>query len=372
MAGTSLDAIDCALVLFDHSQNFQLVNTYSEPISQSDKAKLLSLTKPQADELQLLMEMDVRLGRLFSQAALNTLKKAKKSQQDIIAIGSHGQTIRHFPNGEFKTTLQIGDPNIIAELTGITTVADFRRRDMAAGGQGAPLVPPFHAALFGHSKFDQCVVNIGGIANITCLPATQNTDIVGFDTGPGNTLMDLWCSHKFKLPFDKAGQIARKGKVIPRLLEKLLADNYFSLPSPKSTGREYFGELWLTNLGLDLKNAMSSSEDSIDVLTTLTELTAITISEQINTIIPNAKDVLICGGGYKNEYLLERLEKHLQGKKVCSTADYGLPPEWVESSAFAWLAMKTINNQAGNLPSVTGANKPVILGAIYPSHTCSV
>jgi len=367
MAGTSLDAIDCSLVSFEHNQHFKLIHSYSENLSSQDKTKLLSLTKPQDNELELLIEMDVRLGKLFSQACLNTLKEAKFSSHEIMAIGSHGQTIRHFPDGQFKSTLQIGDANIIAETTGITTINDFRRRDMAAGGQGAPLVPPFHAALFQDSNQDRCVVNIGGIANITCLPADSHQSVIGFDTGPGNTLMDLFCQQTLNKPFDKNGDLARTAEVIPDLLSGFLEDKYFSQPYPKSTGREYFGEAWLTNKKRTFPSLFK--HENLGILTTLTELTAISISEQINSAIPNAKEVLICGGGAKNNYLLERLSHYLPNKEVLKTDNFGLSAEWVESSAFAWLAMKTVHNQAGNLPTVTGAKHPVILGAIHPGRT---
>ena len=214
MSGTSLDAIDCALVEFDSENKFKLLHHYSQPIPETTRNSLFSLTQPQSNEIDLLMEMDVCLGELIALACNNTLKQANINAKQITAIGSHGQTIRHYPSGNFTTTLQIGDANIICERTGICTIADFRRRDMAAGGQGAPLVPPFHAAAFQHKSISRCVVNIGGIANISCLPAKGNAHIIGYDSGPGNGLMDLWCQKHFNCQFDKGGEHAASGKIL--------------------------------------------------------------------------------------------------------------------------------------------------------------
>ena len=368
MSGTSLDAIDCALVEFSSQQNFKLIQHYSHPIPDDLRSSLFSLTQPQKNEIDLLAEMDVRLGELIASASVEILRQADLKPSQITAIGSHGQTIRHYPQGDFKTSLQIGDANIICERTGIVTIADFRRRDMAAGGQGAPLVPPFHAAAFQHQSISRCIVNIGGIANITYLPALSlNPDhglITGYDTGPGNTLMDLWCKKHLNCQYDKNGHMAASGLVIKSLFQDMLKDSYFSMISPKSTGREYFGNKWLTKF-ITKEYDLNNQQTKLNLLTTLAEITAYTISREINIAITDCEEVLICGGGAKNSYLLERIKHYLSKKVVKPSDDFGIPAQWVESMAFAWLAKQTYNKLASNLPSVTGAKHPVILGAVY-------
>ncbi len=361
MSGTSLDAIDCALVEFNSNNQFKLIHHYSHPINNTDRGKLFSLTQSQANEIDLLAEMDVRLGELIATSCLKTLEQANVKTDKITAIGSHGQTIRHYPQGKFNTSLQIGDANIICERTGITTICDFRRRDMAAGGQGAPLVPPFHAAAFQHQNISRCVVNIGGIANISCLPANRKDPIIGYDSGPGNSLMDLWCKQHFNCQFDKNGDLATSGKINKTLLKTLLSDPYFSTKYPKSTGREYFGLRWLK----DLKTNALNTEEKLNILATLTELTAITITNEIKISQSNCKEVLLCGGGAKNSYLVKRLANHLQNKQILATDDFGIPSQWIESMAFAWLAKQTYAGLTSNVTSVTGARHEVILGAIY-------
>jgi anhydro-N-acetylmuramic acid kinase len=372
MSGTSLDAIDCALVEFDQKDNFKLVHHYSHPIPKSIRDDLFSLTYPHADEINLFAKMDVKLGELIALSCNETIKQADFKATKITAIGSHGQTIRHYPQGSFTTSLQIGDANIICEQTGICTIADFRRRDMAAGGQGAPLVPPFHAAAFQHKTISRCIVNIGGIANITCLPANSNNNhqIIGYDSGPGNGLMDLWCKKQLNCQYDNNGDYASAGNILKDLLKSMLADPYFSLDYPKSTGREYFGELWLekelqTGIELDSSTLKINQQNKLDILTTLTELTAITIAKEIEYSIRNCSEVLLCGGGIHNKYLKQRLQHHLVNKEVKTTDQCGIASQWIESMAFAWLAMQTYRGLSGNLPSVTGAKHPVILGAIY-------
>jgi anhydro-N-acetylmuramic acid kinase len=371
MSGTSLDAIDCAIVEFDSKQNFKLINHYSHPIPESIRTVLFSLTQPQINEVNLLAEMDVKLGELIALACLEAIKQAKLLPNQISAIGSHGQTIRHYPQGNFNTSLQIGDANIICERTGIITIADFRRRDMAAGGQGAPLVPPFHAAIFQHQSISRCIVNIGGIANITCLPALSinpnNSLITGFDTGPGNTLMDLWCKEHLNCSYDENGELASSGMVSEELLQEMLNDPYFSLNFPKSTGREYFGKNWIKS-SISNKYNLNNQQLKLNILATLTELTACSISKEINTAIPESKEIIICGGGAKNSYLLKRLKHYLAEKQIKPSDSIGVPAQWVESMAFAWLAKQTHNKLTSNLPSVTGAKHSVILGAIYQNN----
>jgi anhydro-N-acetylmuramic acid kinase len=304
--------------------------------------------------------LDAELGKAFADCCQQLLINAYLTPQDIIAIGSHGQTIRHRPPGspQGNFTLQIGDPNLIAELTGITTVADFRRRDMAAGGQGAPLVPAFHHAMFQSADKDRAIVNIGGMANITWLPQTRLT--CGFDTGPGNVLMDHWIQQHLGKPYDKDGSWAATGRVLPDLLGHLLAETFFKLPPPKSTGRELFNYHWLDEKLAAISNIFRPE----DVQASLLELTAVSISQSIAQLSDRPKEIIICGGGAYNTGLMKRLEI-LSGNPVFNSAQLGVDPQWVEAMAFAWLAYQTINHRTGNLCAVTGAKRDVILGGIY-------
>lgn len=363
MSGTSIDAIDAALISFEN-EKITLIATHSISIPDATKSNLKKLLQNDSITLELLGETDTQLGELFSQAALQLLKKAGVEADKITAIGSHGQTIYHAPNGKHPFTLQIGDPNIIAARTSITTIADFRRRDVALGGQGAPLTPAFHYALFGRQPHDQFVVNLGGIANITHIPADQTQPILGFDTGPANTLLDQWCEKYTSRSFDDNGEWARSGKLIPELLSVLLADNYFKKPFPKSTGREYFNLDWLTPF-------VSEGEFSPnDIQCTLAELTAKTIADAIKKFsaepryqIPNT--IFLCGGGAKNIFLVERIQKNCSNCTIKSTSEVGIDPQWIECAAFAWLAKQTLTHNTSNLISVTGASQNCILGGIY-------
>lgn len=361
MSGTSLDAID--VVLADCKDRYPiLVASHNEPLSDPMRDEILALCEPCENELERMMSLDVQLGRLFAQSVKNLLAKAQYNAQDICAIGCHGQTLRHLSDRAYPATLQIGDPNIIAENTGITTVADFRRRDMATGGHGAPLVPAFHAAMFQTSNHDRVVLNIGGIANITLLPSDQGMPITGFDTGPGNILMDIWAKQHLHTPMDHNGQWAQSGQVDAQLLANMLQTAYFDLPPPKSTGREYFNLKWLTTL-LTEHNHVSAA----DVQTTLCELTAHSITQAIIKFAPLAQEVLICGGGTQNFYLVDRLTILLPKLNVHSSIDLGMDPNWIEALAFAWLAKQTIEGKPGNIPTVTGAKQARVLGGIYRS-----
>ncbi|MGZ5030764.1 MAG: anhydro-N-acetylmuramic acid kinase, partial [Methylobacter sp.] len=279
----------------------------------------------------------------------------------IKAIGSHGLTIYHAPEIKFPFSLQIGDPNVIAELTGITTIADFRRRDIAAKGQGAPLVPAFHQAVFQHPDEHRCIVNIGGIANITVLPKHQSAEVIGFDTGPGNTLMDLWIKLHRNLSYDQSGTWAKSGKIDHDLVELLKQDAYFHTAPPKSTGKEYFSLPWI----YQYFDAFSYKAE--DIQASLCFLTAITICDAIKEHAPATERIMICGGGIHNKYLLELIQQNIDCP-VESTEQYGLHPDHVEAVAFAWLARQTLNNLPGNLKEVTGAVNSVILGGIYPGN----
>jgi len=360
MSGTSLDGIDSVICTIDTANQFSLYHCASYPIPRHLKQELLSLSQNRAlNELDQYARLDVQMGHLFADCCLWLLDEHKLQRQQIHAIGCHGQTLRHYPDNDYPTTLQIGDPNIIAQRTGITTIADFRRRDMAAGGQGAPLVPPFHQALFSQHEKCRVVLNIGGIANITFLPGTE-APVTGYDTGPGNGLMDDWCSEQFNCAYDDSGQLAAQGDINQKLLKHLLAEPFFSQHAPKSTGREYFSYPWLQQ---QLKSY--NKTDHKDILATLLELTCQTISNEILSLRPIVDDLLVCGGGVKNTRLMQRLQELMSDIRVHSTEDYGLHPDWVEACAFAWLAHRTLNGLSGNLPSVTGADSAVILGAIW-------
>ncbi len=359
MSGTSADGIDAALV--DLQATPQLLATHSNPFPNQLRERILDISLPGENEIDRMGALDMELGSYFAECALTILTKAALSPSQIIAIGSHGQTIRHRPPGSItgSFTLQIGDPNRIAELTGITTVADFRRRDMAAGGQGAPLVPAFHNAIFHNTNQSRAIVNIGGMANITWLPIKGS--VMGFDTGPGNVLMDTWIFRHLEKPFDQNGSWAASGKVMPELLNQMLTEPYFSLPAPKSTGREKFNAQWLS----DLLQHLMIKASAEDIQATLLELTAVTICANINNLSNDKIEVLVCGGGAFNHQLMARITNLLPNATVRTTAEYGVDPQWIEAMAFAWLAKQTLERHPGNLCAVTGAKREVILGGVY-------
>ena len=357
MSGTSIDSIDAALVDFGGAAP-QLLAQHNHPISAQLKQQILSLCQPGDNELDRMGELDRALGAHFADAALAVLRQSNYQADQIRAIGSHGQTVRHRPPGtrEWPFTLQIGDPNTIAERTGITTVADFRRRDIAANGQGAPLAPAFHQAVFHSTVNERFVVNIGGMANVTHLP-TQG-QAIGFDTGPGNVLMDAWIGRHLGHEFDRDGEWAAQGHSIAPLVSRLLDHPFFRQAPPKSTGRETFHLDWL----------LESLQDQppIDVQASLLELSARSIADCIQPLSQTtASEIYLCGGGAYNRQLLVRLQQLLPQHRVETTMALGLAPEWVEAAAFAWLARQTQGRLSGNLPAVTGADKPVILGGVY-------
>ena len=374
MSGTSLDGVDVVLAEIDLPDHFSLIAAKTYPIPEQLRQALLDLSqKEQHHELDIYAELDVRMGQLFAQSCLSIIHEQQISAAQVYAIGSHGQTLRHYPETPYPTTLQIGDPNIIAQETGITTIADFRRRDMAVGGQGAPLVPPFHQAFFSNrpgsaknknQKQNKVILNIGGIANITFLAAGQE-NIIGYDTGPGNGLMDNWCEKHFNCAYDHAGKLASQGQVNKALLSQMLQDSYFSQAYPKSTGREYFSAQWVEAQLQKFKQGTEALLTSSDVLSTLLQLTCVSISNEIKQLEPGVDEVLVCGGGVKNVQLMSRLAALLPEISIHSTEIYGLHPDWVEASAFAWLAQQTLNGLTSNHPNVTGADKKVILGAIW-------
>jgi len=363
MSGTSLDGVDAVLVDFN-ADTPKLIASHSHPIPEDLQTKLIEFTHP--DWRGSFADMGAfhqQLGKLFADAVNQLLQESKITPQQVQAIGSHGQTLWHQPDGDFPFSLQLGDANLIAELTGITTVADFRSRDIAAGGQGAPLVPAFHHKALSHNDKNRVILNIGGIANISALPSkASNEPVMGFDTGPGNGLIDAWIyAHKGK-NYDKNGNWARSGVIQADMLNTLLTDPYFSLPAPKSTGKEFFNLVWL-------KGILGSSLDNYkpeDIQATLTELTPKTIADSIkNSIDISCDELFVCGGGIHNQFLIERLRHHLPEMSTASTQELGIDPDWMEAIAFAWLAKQTMEGKAGNLPSATGAKGSRILGAIY-------
>jgi len=363
MSGTSLDGVDVAISSFSESGDFHFIAAETFAFPEDLLLKLQSLIVNQQSHLQDLGEINIALGQLIAESINQLLAKHHISSNDIVAIGSHGQTIFHSPIGELPFSSQIGDANVITEMTGITTVADFRQRDIAAGGQGAPLVPAFHQALFSSSNEDRVIVNIGGMSNMTLLPALPTKAVIGFDTGPGNVLLDYWTQLQLKEPYDQNGQWAASGECNNAFLTLLLDELYFKQSVPKSTGRELFNSAWLETKLATYQHDLSSA----DVQATLVELTAQTISDDIKSYADSCKTVFICGGGAHNDYLLSRLQTLLNDKQLVTTEELGLHPDWVEACAFAWLAFRTMNKQTGNLPSVTGAKRAVVLGAIYPA-----
>jgi len=355
MSGTSIDAIDAVAVSFDQ-QGMTLLETHSHPIAPLLKTQILALQTPSENELHKTLHLDQILGELFAEAAMTLLEKAKLQAEQITAIGSHGQTIRHQVSTKPFYSLQIGNPHIIAERTGICTIADFRTRDIAIGGQGAPLAPAFHQAMF-QSDNDRIILNIGGMANATLL--NKDGTIQGFDTGPGNVLLDMWIQDQKGLSYDQDGKWARSGEVNTHLLAQLLSEGFFQRSPPKSTGRDLFNETWLTE---KLNGANYTPED---VQASLLELTSTSIANAIKQWGPTSAEIYLCGGGAYNQQLVNSLKNQLSEHCIDTTQKLGLDPNWVEACAFAWLSQQTLANRPNNLPSVTGAKKPTVLGGIY-------
>jgi len=360
MSGTSMDAVDC--VLADLSESLKVIDFINVDILPKLKQDILDLCQENGDnQINKLGETDIVLGKLFASAVISILEKNQLNSKQIQAIGSHGQTIRHQPPGQNNNpfTLQIADPNIIATSTGITTIADFRRKDIALGGQGAPLLPAFHQQIFKNSQTDRIILNIGGMANITLL-RKDDTHITGFDTGPGNVLLDTWVQQNLNQSFDENGDWAASGKSNPELLEFMLEDSFFSSPPPKSTGREYFNNSWIDNVLGDYAKEISAQ----DVQATLLELTAISIAQAIESLLETG-EIIVCGGGVRNKQLMQRLTTTLTSFKVSSSNDYGIDSDALEAFAFAWFAQKTLNRQTLDFTTITGSSRPHVIGGIY-------
>lgn len=361
MSGTSMDGIDAVLCEFEGSRFVRTrarLPTRQYPQALRERLLHLQRAKP-AIPIADFCELDNAVGRLFGEAARDLAKAAGITPAAIRALGAHGQTVFHDPGG-VGSSLQLGNPGLIAAVSGIDTVADFRRADIAHGGQGAPLVPAFHRAVFGDAGEERCVLNIGGIANVSLLTADPEGRVLGFDTGPGNGLMDEWIERHHQRAYDADGAWAASGRVHAPLLQALLSDEYFRRPPPKSTGRDAFNLAWLERLYRGLKSLSPA-----DVQRSLCEFTAASIARAISEHAPTCRRVLVCGGGARNPLLMDRLRASLPTTAVEPTDASGLPASDVEAAAFAWLAMCRIEGLPGNLPSVTGARRSVVLGGLY-------
>ena len=359
MSGTSLDGVDAVLV--DTAEGFHCQAHVAVPMPQTLREHFLQLNQVGPHELHLAALSANALVALYSQAVHSLLRTTNHQAQAIAAIGAHGQTVRHQPqmHDGVGYTLQLNNPALLVEQTGISVVADFRSRDVAAGGQGAPLVPAFHQAVFGVPGETLAVLNIGGMSNISIL---QPDKVLGFDCGPGNVLMDLWCHQHLGQGYDHLGQWAASGSVSQALLTRFMNDPFFNAPPPKSTGRDLFHADWL-QAHLSAVPGLSAA----DVQATLAALTVQTCAKDVLRYAPTAKRLLVCGGGAYNQHLMSLLSQALPEVDVASTEAHGLPPLQVEAAAFAWLARQTLLNLPGNLPAVTGARGPRVLGAIYPA-----
>jgi anhydro-N-acetylmuramic acid kinase len=357
MSGTSLDGVDAVLAEIGPTGQPRLLHSHYLPYPDSLRAQLLALHAPQPDEIHLAACAANDLARLYAEAVGALLDGV--ARDSVRAIGCHGQTLRHRPADGY--TLQIGNAALLAELTGITVVADFRSRDIAAGGQGAPLVPAFHAQVLRHPDIHRVIANIGGIANITDLP--PDGTVRGWDTGPGNMLLDAWIRLHNGVHYDHDGAWAASGSIAPGLLSELARHAYLQLAPPKSAGREQFNLDWLDATLARLGCAIAPA----DVQATLLEFTATSLCEAVSRECHGAQELYVCGGGARSSALMRRIQALLPGMRVATTDALGIPPDWVEALAFAWLARRTLHRAPGNLPSVTGARGERILGAIYPA-----
>ncbi len=354
MSGTSMDGVDAALV--DLSNN-QCIAGITRPYGVEARRFLDDVLQANSVGLGTLHQLNTVLGREFGLAVFELLKQANCPAHDVVAIGSHGQTICHDATAMIPYTVQLACPHTIAEMTNICVVADFRTRDLVVGGQGAPFAPMYHQVLFAHQKTPLALVNIGGIANVTFLQESQSPR--GYDVGPGNCLMDAWIQLTLNQPYDADGAWARTGHVIPSLLNELLSDPFFRQKPPKSIGKEYFSRHWL-------ESKLQKNDAPEDIQATLLELTAMTICDAIDQSGVPITNIVICGGGVHNTSLIHALKRHSKDAQVVSSAELGVDPNFIEAMMFAWFAEKTIHKVPLDLSALTGSNKPVILGAVYP------
>lgn len=360
MSGTSMDAIDTAIVSFANPLP-ELVSYRQFPIDETLKASVRQLNS--SSSIKEITELDARMGHLFADSVLKILNLSDIKASEIVAIGNHGQTVLHLPDATYPRTLQIGDPNIIAHKTGITTVSDFRRMDIADGGQGAPLAPAFHAEIFRTAGTARIILNIGGIANITRLPGDPQEAIAGFDTGPGNGLLDDWNQLHNQTEMDRDSHWAATGKIDQDLLTLFLSDPYFELAPPKSSGRDYFNLTWLNDQLDKIQKKLSPQ----DIQATLLQLSVLTIAQAILRHAPNTQEIYMCGGGSHNMGMVAALAGLVPNISLTDTGALGLDPDAIEALTFAWLAKQTMEHKTSNNIAVTGANSAQILGGIYQS-----
>lgn len=354
MSGTSLDGVDAVLMDFSDGRHRMAGDSFL-PFEQSLRTQLLGMHESRFDELNEAAMLGNKLAQTYAAATKGLLRKCGVRAEEIQALGCHGQTIRHRP--DLGYTMQLGNGALLAELSGITVVCDFRSRDIAAGGQGAPLVPAFHQAVFAHPSVHRVIVNLGGIANVTDLPPSGR--VRGFDTGPANILMDAWAQRHTGAAYDADGTWAKSGNVTAPLLQALLGESFFSRKPPKSTGRDLFNLAWV-------EAHLAGGESAADVQATLLALTAESIARDIRDYCKGAVEVYCCGGGARNSGLMETLRVALPGMRVATTSGIGVDPDWVEACAFAWLARQALHLRPGNMATVTGAIGSRVLGAIYP------
>ncbi len=353
-----MDAVDAALVRFEQDQT-QVLACLSQPIAERLRRTLRTLTAN--SPLGEVVRLDQCLGKVFAAAVEQLLEQGAVSRREVAAIGCHGQTVLHLPRGAVASSVQIADPNVLAWRTQITTVADFRRMDMAAGGEGAPLTPAFHAWQFQRPGRERAVLNIGGMANLTLLPGAENGTVIGFDTGPGNVLLDDWSMRWRNLPMDRNGDWAASGQCDERLLEVLLQDAYFSRAPPKSTGREYFHLGWLEQA----LQSLPAPARAQDVQASLLQLSVRSVCRALRRHAPDCRELLVCGGGVHNRALMQALMEHMPAYKIDSTSAQGIHPDYVEAISFAWLARQRLALRTLDLRSVTGATGNTVLGGIY-------
>ncbi len=359
MCGTSMDSLDIALVEFTADSHPKVLRADSYALPKDYKTRYLGIIDAKdSTSLQELGELDAWTGRVYAELINKFIIENQLDRKQIQAVANHGQTLWHAPNAREPFSMQIGSSSHIAQLTQITTVGDFRNPDIAAGGQGAPLAPLLHREIFFNQSEPRCIVNIGGLSNVSIL---QLDKYIGFDTGPGNVLLDCWTAQHFAMPYDKDGEVAATGNVIPELLNAMLGDPYFNKTPPKSTGREYFNPAWLQKY---LQDFASNNYIPEDVLATLVALTSQTIVTAIKEHAVHATQVYVCGGGAKNLQIIAGLSSLLE-KQVHTTSVLGVAPDWIEATLFAWLAYKRINRLPSDLTEITGAKQPVILGAVY-------
>lgn len=362
ISGTSIDGLDLALVEIT-TDSITVKHAITVPYPNALRSSLLDLTTKPLNDIVELGRSNAVLGNFIGEQITQFISTSGYSRSDIEAIGSHGQTIYHSPDSKFSFSFQIGDASRVATITGINTIADFRAADIAAGGQGAPLVPILHSRIFHATHTDRIVVNVGGIANVTFLPIEKSDTVIGFDTGPGNALLDAWMQSNFDRSYDHHGALANTGSINEKLLEQLLTDPYLLVAPPKSTGKEHFN----LNYVREHVEASGIEMSPIDVLATLVEFTAVSLSRAICNWCCESGEVIVCGGGRLNKYLMDRLKAQLPNHVVCDSDTMGVNGDAVEAAAFAYLAYLFVNEEIGNIPSVTGAHRGRVLGCLYPA-----